>query len=216
MTRIAGPCTATVRLAALPPALMTAAALASGCAPPPGESLTVVSWGGSYTQAITKGYVEPYTAETGVEIRLDDYNGGLAQVRAQVETGNVHWDVVDLETNDAVSGCDEGILEPIDPALLAPGPDGVPAADDFLPETVLECGVGTLLYSTVYAYNAERMTSEKPTTLEDFFDLERFTGRRGLRRVPFANLEFALIADGVPLDHVYQPEVEVLGVQMDG
>ena len=94
---------------------MTAAVLASGCAPPAGESLTVVSWGGSYSQAITKGYLEPFTAETGVEIRLDDYNGGLAQVRAQVETGNVHWDVVDLETADAVSGCDEGILEPIDP-----------------------------------------------------------------------------------------------------
>ena len=203
MTRTSGRPAAAGRLPALPPALMTAAVLAVGCAPPAGESLTVVSWGGSYAQAITKGYLEPFTAETGVEIRLDDYNGGLAQVRAQVETGNVHWDVVDLETADAVSGCDEGILEPIDPALLAPAPDGAPAEHDFLPETVLECGVGTLLYSNIYAYNAERMTGEKPTRLEDFFDLERFPGRRGMRRVPFANLEFALIADGVPLDQVY-------------
>ena len=39
--------------------------------------------------------------------------------------------------------------------------------------------MGTLLYSNIYAYNAERMTGEKPTTLEDFFDLERFPGRRG-------------------------------------
>ena len=179
------------------------AALACGCAPPPSGSLTVVSLGGSYGQALVKGYLEPFTAETGVEIRLDDYNGGLAQVRAQVETGNVHWDVVDFETADAVSGCDEGLLEPIDPALLAPGPDGVPAEDDFLPGTLLECSVGTLFYSTIYAYNAERLTGGKPATLEDFFDLERFPGRRGLRRVPFANLEFALIADGVPLDEVY-------------
>ena len=184
------------------PAALAAGALA-GCAPPPGESLTVISWGGSYAQAVTRAYLEPYEAETGVEIRLDDYNGGLAQVRAQVETGNVHWDVVDLETADAVSGCDEGILEPLDPALLAPGADGAPAGRDFLPDTVMECAVGTLLYSTVYAYNAERLTGEKPTTLEDFFDLERFPGRRGLRRVPYANLEFALIADGVPLDQVY-------------
>ena len=192
-----------MRLAAPPPALVTAAVLACGCAPPPGESLTVVSWGGSYARAVTKGYVEPFTAETGVEIRLDDYNGGLAQVRAQVETGNVHWDVVDLETADAVSGCDEGILEPVDPARLAPGPDGAPAEHDFLPQTLLECGVGILFYSNVYAYDAERMTGEKPATLEDFFDLERFPGRRGLRRVPFVNLEFALMADGVPLDRVY-------------
>ena len=203
MTRTSGRPAAAGRLPALPSALMTAAVLAAGCAPPAGESLTVVSWGGSYAQAITKGYLEPFTAETGVEIRLDDYNGGLAQVRAQVETGNVHWDIVDLETPDAVSGCDEGILEPIDPALFAPGLDGVPAEQDFLPETLLECGVGMSFYSTVYAYDAERLTGEKPTTLEDFFDLDRFPGRRGLRRVPFANLEFALMADGVPLDRVY-------------
>ncbi len=190
------------RLAALAPALAVAAASA-GCAPPPGESLTVISWGGSYGQAITTAYLEPFTAETGIEIRLDDYNGGLAQVRAQVETGNVHWDVIDLETFDAVSGCDEGILEPIAPSLLAPGPDGAPPEEDFLPDALLECGVGTLFFSTVYAYDADRLTGEKPTTLEDFFDLERFPGRRGMRRVPFVNLEFALIADGVPLDRVY-------------
>ena len=197
MTGAGGRPAAAVPLAAL------AAATACGCAPPPGDSLTVISWGGSYAQAITRAHLEPFTAETGVEIRLDDYNGGLAQVRAQVETGNVHWDVVDLETPDAVSGCDEGILEPIDPALLAPGPDGAAAEDDFLPGTLLECAVGTSFYSTVYAYDAERLTGEKPTTLEDFFDLERFPGRRGMRRVPMVNLEFALIADGVPLDEVY-------------
>ena len=39
--------------------------------------------------------------------------------------------------------------------------------------------------------------------MADFFDLRTFPGRRGMRRVPQVNLEFALIADGVPLDQVY-------------
>ena len=151
----------------------------------------------------THRYLEPFAAETDIDIRLEDYNGGLAQVRAQVETGNVHWDVVDLETADAVSGCDEGILERIDSAALPPGPDGTPAMEDFLPGSLFECAVGILLYSTVYAYNPERIAGEPPATMADFFDLERFPGRRGMRRVPHANLEFALIADGVPLDEVY-------------
>ncbi|MDE0411588.1 MAG: hypothetical protein OXI37_05165, partial [Gammaproteobacteria bacterium] len=55
------------------------------------ESITVVSWGGSYARAWEKAILEPFTAETGVEVRLESFNGGLAQVRAQVETGNVHW-----------------------------------------------------------------------------------------------------------------------------
>ena len=191
-----------VRPAAWLVVVFAAALLASDCAPG-GASLTVISWGGSYGQAVTKAYLEPFAAATGIEVRVDDYNGGLAQIRAQVETGNVHWDVVDLEMADAVAGCDEGILEPIDVALLAPAADGTPAADDFLPDTLLECGVGMLFYSTIYAYNAERLEDDVPTTIDDFFDLERFPGRRGMRRVPLVNLEFALIADGVPVSEVY-------------
>ena len=183
--------------------LVMLAAPSVGCGGPRRESLTVVSWGGSYAQAIDKGYLEPFAAQTGIEIRLEDYNGGLAQVRAQVETGNVHWDIVDLETADAVSGCDEGILERIDLAMLPPGADGAPALEDFLPGSLFECAVGVTFYSTVYAYNPERITGEPPATMADFFDLERYPGRRGMRRVPHANLEFALIADGVPLDRVY-------------
>ena len=198
----AGGRAAGARSAACLATLSAAVLLASDCAPG-GASLTVISWGGSYGQAITKAYLEPFAAATGIEVRLDDYSGGLAQVRAQVETGNVHWDVVDFEMADAVAGCDEGILEPIDASLLAPAPDGTPAAEDFLPDTLLECGVGMLFYSTVYAYNAELLEGEVPTTIGDFFDLERFPGRRGMRRVPFANLEFALLADGVPVDRVY-------------
>ena len=110
---------------------------------------------------------------------------------------------MDLEIADAVSGCDEGLLERIDPGMLSPAPDGTPAVDDFLPETLLECSVGTLFYSTVYAYNDERVPGEKPATIEDFFDLERFPGRRGMRRTPVVNLEFALMADGVPVEAVY-------------
>ena len=117
------------------------------------ESLTLVSWGGSYARACQKAYNEPFTAETDIEVRLESYNGGLAQIRAQVETGKVYWDLVDLEMADAARGCDEGLLEPITAADLPPAPDGTPAVDDFFPDMITECGVGMLFYSTVYAYN---------------------------------------------------------------
>ncbi len=71
------------------------AALTWSCVGEPGESLTAVSWGGSYARAVTRGYIEPFMDGTGIEVGLEDYNGGLAQIRAQVESGNVHWDVVD-------------------------------------------------------------------------------------------------------------------------
>ena len=167
------------------------------------EAVTAVSWGGSYGRASIKAIHEPFMAATGITVRMEDYNGGLAQIRAQVETGNVHWDVVDLEMADATLGCDEGLLEPVDVGDLPPAPDGTPAEQDFLPKTLTECGVGLVFYSTIYAYNEEKFPGSKPATIGDFFDLEKFPGRRGMRRSPLVNLEFALMADGVPIKQVY-------------
>ena len=184
-------------------AIVLLAGLSWSCPATSSESLTVASWGGSYDRACQKAYHEPFSAETGTRIRLESYNGGLAQVRAQVEIGKVYWDLIDLETADVVRGCDEGLLEPLSSADLLPAPDGTPAAEDFFPGMLTECGVGMLFYSTVYAYNSKHLPDPKPTTIRDFFDLEKFPGRRGMRRSPLVNLEFALMADGVPVDQVY-------------
>ena len=182
------------------------AALALGAACGPGDgpgSLTVVSWGGAYARAVTRAHYEPFEAATGLTLAREDYNGGLAEIRTQVDTGNVHWDLVDLEMFDATRGCDEGLLELIPDGLLGPGADGSPAAEDFWPEANGDCGVGNVFYSTVVAYHPDRFPGEKPAVLGDFFDLERFPGRRGMRRSPLVNLEFALMADGVATDEVY-------------
>ena len=186
-----------------PKVLAAATALAFGALPALAETLTVVSWGGSYQRASTLAVLEPFSAETGIEVQVEDYNGGLAQIRAQVETNNVYWDVVDLEIQDLHRGCDEGLLEPVDVTDLPAGADGSSASDDFIPEAVSECGVGQIFGATIYAYNRELMTGEPPTTIADFFDLAKFPGRRGMRRTPASNLEFALLADGVPKQEVY-------------
>ena len=162
------------------PAIVLALGILS--APLLAQSITVVSWGGSYARASQEAYHKPFTEETGIEIQLEDYNGGLAQIRAQVESGVVYWDVVDLELADAVRGCDEGLFELIDFADLPPGADGSSPEEDYYPDTVSECGAGTLFYSTVYAYNSEVISGETPETIDDFFDLERFPGRCGMRR----------------------------------
>ena len=176
------------------------------------QSITVVSWGGSYARASVRAYHERFEAETGIRIDLEEYSGGLAQIRAQVETGNVSWDVIDIEAGDLLLGCDEGLLEEVDLATLPPAPDGTPAEEDFDETYALDCGVQGLTYSTVVAYNRERLTGPAPTTIADFFDLERFPGRRGLRRSPLVNLEFALVADGVPVESVYDVLSEPGGV----
>ena len=182
---------------------LLAVLVALGPAHSAAESVTMVSYGGSYADACKEAYLKPFTAHTGIEVTLDDYNGGLSQVRSQVEAGNVYWDIVDIQSPDLVRGCDEGLFETVDASALAPGTDGSAPEDDFYPGLIGECGIGMLFFSTVVAYNHERTTGEVPRTIQDFFDLDRFPGRRGMRRTPLANLEFALMADGVPAAEVY-------------
>ena len=171
------------------------------------DSLTAVSWGGAYTESQVKAYYQPWVKKTGIKINSTDYNGGMAQVKAQVESGNVTWDLVDVELSDAVRGCDEGLLEPIDKSILPPAPDGTPAIKDFIPGTLTDCAVGEIVWSTVYAYDSTKYKGAKPKTMADFFNIKKFPGKRGLRKNPKPNLEFALIADGVPVNKVY----DVLG-----
>ena len=168
------------------------------------QDLTVVSWGGAYTNSQLKAYHEPYEKEKGIKIASADYNGGLAEVKAQVESGNVTWDIVDVELSDAVRGCDEGLLEVLPIDELPPGDDGVAAQDDFIPGTLHECAVANIVWSTVYAYDKTKFPDGGPKTIADFFDTEKFPGKRGMRKNPKANMEFALMADGVPADQVYE------------
>jgi len=188
-------------------AVTSALALALVAAQAQAESITVVSWGGGYTKSQIKAYHEPFTAKTGIAVQSEDYNGGLAEVKAQVEAGNVIWDLVDVEVSDLVRGCDEGLLETIDLSILPPAPDGTPASEDFLDGTLYDCGVATIVWSTIYAYDKPKFPGAKPATMADFFDTAKFPGKRGMRKGPKPNLEFALMADGVPADQVY----EILG-----
>lgn len=181
--------------------LILATAVASG--PTAADTMTFVSFGGAYTESQKQAYIEPFKAETGITVNIDDYNGGLAQVASQARVNNIDWDVIDVEMQDAVKGCDEGLFMRLDDLELPPAPDGTAARDDFLPGTLMRCGVGSIIWSNIIAYNNEVFEDEAPQSIVDFFDLETFPGRRGMMRNAHPNLEWALIADGVPSSEVY-------------
>lgn len=178
-------------------ALATAVGVANAA-----DTITVVSWGGAYTKSQVEAYHKPWIARTGNFVVSEDYNGGLAEVKAQVDANNVKWDIVDVELSDAIRGCDEGLLEPLNIDDMPAGADGAAAADDFLPGTYYDCAIANIVWSTIYAYDSTKVDGS-PSTISDFFDLEKYPGKRGLRKNPKANLEMALMADGVPAGEVY-------------
>ena len=102
------------------------------------QQVNLLSWGGAYGMSHVEAYAKPFEAQTGKKVVVSDADNPATPVKAQVEAGNVSIDVASVEYADAVRLCDEGLLEPIDPAALPPAPDGTPATEDFLPQGLSE------------------------------------------------------------------------------
>jgi putative spermidine/putrescine transport system substrate-binding protein len=160
------------------------------------DELTIVSWGGAYSESQRKAFYEPYMKE-GNKVTEEEYNGEIAKVRAMVEANNITWDVIDVDTQTVLAGCAEGIFEQIDWGKL--GLD----RDKFIGGDLMDCAVPNIVYGTVLAYDTTKL-DPAPTQMADVFDLAKFPGKRGLQRSPFVNLEWALIADGVAPADVYK------------
>jgi putative spermidine/putrescine transport system substrate-binding protein len=175
-------------------AASTAALVIAG--PSAAAALTIASWGGSYQDAQRALYFQPFAEEHGVDITEDEFSGGVGVLRAQVMGGSPTWDLVQVEAEELTLGCEEGLFVPIDYGLLDF------SEDDFIEGAAHECGVGTIVWSKVLGYDADRI-EDAPQSWADFWDTERWPGTRALRRGAQYNLEFALMADGVPPEEVY-------------
>jgi putative spermidine/putrescine transport system substrate-binding protein len=186
--------------------IATAALLgASGTAA--ATDLVFVSWGGAYTASQQAAYHEPYMKmHPNINIVNDDSGGNaLAKLRAMVEANNVTWDLIDMVGADALSACDEGMIEEIDHDKdLAPAPDGTPASKDFGDLIISPCFIPQIVYSTTFGYRTDLVGKTPPTTINDVFDLKKYPGKRSLEKRALNNLEWALLADGVPADQIYK------------
>jgi putative spermidine/putrescine transport system substrate-binding protein len=181
--------------------LLVAAGAAAAAEP---ETLTVVTWGGAYEAAQRAAIYAPFERASGVELEFVRWDGGVGPLRAHLaEHEPPRWDVVDMLRSDARAACREGLLARFDAAILAPAPDGTPARDDFRDDAVTDCFVSQLIFATVIAYDDRAFPGEKPQTIADFFDVERFPGRRALRDAPVGLFDWALRAYGVPRSQIY-------------
>jgi len=159
------------------------------------QQITVINFGGANANAQKKAFYEPFEKK-GSKVVAVEYNGEQAKIKAMVETKNVTWDVVEVESPDVARGCDEGLFETLDWSKIG-------AKADFVPAAVSECGVGIFVWSTVMAFDADKLKTA-PQTWADFWDTRKIPGKRGLRKGARYNLEFALMADGVKPAEVYK------------
>ena len=190
----------------VPTKLLASSALVVVAGAAMAEPMTLVSWGGAYQASQDKAYAKPYMADNAdIQIIWDESSAeAVAKLRAMNEAGNITWDLVDAEAADAIRLCDEGLAMEIDhDAMLAAGDDGSSASDDFGDSIISDCFIPQIVFSTTVGFRTDLVGDTAPTDICALFDLETYPGKRALNKRPLANMEWALLCDGVAKDEIY-------------
>lgn len=159
------------------------------------NAVVFVSDGGEYQAAQRKAWLTPFQQQNPRLRLVEDVPKNYAKLKAMVTSGNVQWDLM-TATGDFGYGSDRAVLEAWAGLDLPTG--------QLLPQYVHECVVGHTIFSNVMAYRTDRLKGAGPQSWADFFDLDKFPGKRALRNSSSGSvLEIALIADGVAPQDLY-------------
>ncbi len=139
------------------------------------KELIFVGWGGLANDAYQKCYAEPFmAANPGIKVVQDTSGAAPGTIRSMVESGNVTWDIGDSSAPVASMLGKQGFLEKVDYSV-------VNKEDVVSPAYAQEYGATPLAFSSIIVYDSEKYP-EAPKGWADFYDFERFPGRRAMQK----------------------------------
>lgn len=166
--------------------------------------LTFVNYGGDGMDAAKAGWLEPYTEKTGVTFRTDEPSD-QAKIKAQVESGRVSWDVVDIDASGAGPECG---------TLYETRPDDFDTSELMTDEISDDCMIPIINQTVALVYNAELYGDNPPTSITDFFNPD-FEGERITFDYWTGEAEPLALAAGIPADQVYPLDWDTIGAAVD-
>lgn len=163
------------------------------------QDLVIAATGGAFEEVLKEAYITPFQEATGLDISIASQNSTVGPLKAQVEAGNVKWDVVYLAPIDSEIAKADGLLQPID--------YGIVNTEGLRDGAAKPERIAALYSASVVAWNSESLKDLAGP--EALFDLETYPGKRAIRSsTPYGVLEIALLADGVSADALYPLDVE--------
>lgn len=163
------------------------------------KELVMVNWGGDAIDAYAAAYGKPFAAATGIPVKMDGSGPTEGAITAQARSGNVGWDVVDIDAFSAITLGAKGYLQPIDYAVVDKSKSR--------PGFGWEYAMSSYFFSYALAYDST-LYKEAPTSLADVFDIERFPGPRILYKWGVSSWEAAMMANGADRSDVYPVDIE--------
>ena len=124
----------------------------------------------------------------------------FAKLKAQVQTRNYEWNVINLGDVEYGQAVLEGLLEKVDKTAAK--------TDQLPPHMVREYGITSYSLGTNLVYRKDKFPNGGPQSWADFWDVKKFPGPRCMYDRSFTCLAFALLADGVPADKLYPMDID--------
>lgn len=162
------------------------------------RQLVLVNWGGDAIDAYTEAYGNAFEEETGIAVQMDGSGPTEGAISAQAQSGNITWDIVDVDPFSAMTLGEQGYMEEIDYDVVDPSKIREGFQWDY--------AMSSYFFSYVIAYDSD-LYPEPPTGMADFFDIERFPGNRTMYRWGVSSWEAALLANGADPASLYPLDV---------
>lgn len=187
-------------------AATVAATASTGIAMAQSTEIIMQDPGGGYGEALREVMYDPFEKETGIKVITVQEARSGPRIKAQADAGKAEWDltfIFDQETKLLGDCC----LEDIDYSMLSePAQKTLAAMPDNLKR---KKGVALQVIGVAMVYNKEKFTGDNaPKNWADFWDVEKFPGRRCMPGWPRFVFEAALMADGVEKEKLYPLDME--------
>jgi len=176
------------------------AAVASRTTQAAEQPVTYFTYGGAWKQAIASAFFDPFTKSTGIPVQYQEPYI-FAKLRAMHEAKAMQIDVVSVQGGEMYQAKRLNMIMPLDFNVID---------HSALSERQLRHGnaIGAHMLSHVICYNKKKWPGEHhPKSWADVWDVQKFPGRRVLRREEVWVTEAALKADGVKDSEFYPLDV---------
>lgn len=159
-------------------------------------TLKLLGSGGLTEESIEEGYVKPLTERTGIKV-IQETPNEFGKIEAMIKSGQNTYNILAIDGGTHLYLAEQmGLIEKIDWERIS---------EPLLEDAKKPSGFGFQFVSNVMAWRKDAKPIE---TWTDFWDVEKFPGKRAMLDDPTVILPIALLADGVPKDELFPLDLD--------
>lgn len=164
------------------------------------KRLTLATWGGDTSKAIERIFASGFESATKISVRDDTSGPTEGAIQAQAQAGRAAWDVMQIDYFSSITLGKKGFLSAIDYNIVA--------KDKIVAGQYNEWAAACFLNAYLLVFDTKTFGSNPPKNWVDFFDVEKFPGKRTIPKNMMGLPEAALLADGVDPKNLYPLDLD--------